>query len=202
MKLFFDTEFTGLQRNTSLISIGIVDENGRKFYAEFSDYPTGNITPWIKENVIGNLLFNHVNTNKSAMRKDGKAFTFVSKGDTQHIHERLIQWLHFYENDTVTFVSDVSHYDFVLLVDLISPDGALSLPKNIAPACYDINQLMSEKMNISIMDAFNYDREKFVSEYLDSSFSPSKFLGECDNKHNSLYDARIIQTIYDLLMSR
>lgn len=35
MKLFFDTEFTGLTQNTSLISLTIVDENDRTFYAEF-----------------------------------------------------------------------------------------------------------------------------------------------------------------------
>ena len=29
MKIFFDTEFTGLHKNTTLISIGLVDENGR-----------------------------------------------------------------------------------------------------------------------------------------------------------------------------
>ena len=38
MNLFFDTEFTGLHAGTTLVSIGIVAENGKKFYAEFSDY--------------------------------------------------------------------------------------------------------------------------------------------------------------------
>ena len=38
MKVFFDTEFTGLHRNTTLISIGLVSEDGRTFYAEFNDY--------------------------------------------------------------------------------------------------------------------------------------------------------------------
>lgn len=37
-KLFFDTEFTGLHKNTTLISIGIVSECGCKFYAELTDY--------------------------------------------------------------------------------------------------------------------------------------------------------------------
>ena len=38
MKIFFDTEFTGLHKDTSLISIGLVDEDGKTFYAEFLDY--------------------------------------------------------------------------------------------------------------------------------------------------------------------
>jgi len=38
MKIFFDTEFTGLHQNTTLISIGLVTEQEHSFYAEFDDY--------------------------------------------------------------------------------------------------------------------------------------------------------------------
>ena len=38
MKIFFDTEFTGLHKNTTLVSIGMVAENGHTFYAELNDY--------------------------------------------------------------------------------------------------------------------------------------------------------------------
>ena len=37
-KVFFDMEFTGLHKNTTLISIGLVSECGKKYYAEFNDY--------------------------------------------------------------------------------------------------------------------------------------------------------------------
>ena len=43
MKIFFDTEFTGLHKGTELISIGMVDEVGRTFYAEFNDYDKNQI---------------------------------------------------------------------------------------------------------------------------------------------------------------
>ncbi len=33
MNIFFDTEFTGLHRNTTLISIGLITETGEGFYA-------------------------------------------------------------------------------------------------------------------------------------------------------------------------
>lgn len=52
MKVFFDTEFTGLHKNTTLISLGCVDENGRTFYAEFTDYDKSQVDDWINENVI------------------------------------------------------------------------------------------------------------------------------------------------------
>jgi hypothetical protein len=39
LKVFLGTEFTGLYQNTSLVSIGLVTEDGKTFYAEFDDYP-------------------------------------------------------------------------------------------------------------------------------------------------------------------
>ena len=43
MKIFFDTEFTGLHKNTTLISIGMIAEDGKTFYAEFTDYNENNV---------------------------------------------------------------------------------------------------------------------------------------------------------------
>ena len=57
MKIYFDTEFTGLHKNTTLISIGLIDEVGRSFYAEFSDYDKYQCDDWIKENVWANLIY-------------------------------------------------------------------------------------------------------------------------------------------------
>ena len=50
--IYFDMEFTGLNRNTDPISIGLVDNIGRSFYAVFNDYDESKITDWLKENVI------------------------------------------------------------------------------------------------------------------------------------------------------
>ena len=58
MNIYFDCEFTGLHRNTTMISIGMITEYGRIFYAEFTDYDIGQCDDWIRENVLENLLFN------------------------------------------------------------------------------------------------------------------------------------------------
>ena len=55
MKLFFDTEFTGLYQNTSLISLGMISEYGDTLYVEFNDYDKIKVNNWIRENVINNL---------------------------------------------------------------------------------------------------------------------------------------------------
>lgn len=52
MNLFFDTEFTGLHQNTTLISIGIVSECGKTFYAECLDFDESQVNEWIRENVL------------------------------------------------------------------------------------------------------------------------------------------------------
>ena len=49
MKIFFDTEFTGLHKNTTLISIGLVAENGDKIYAELNDYDKSQIDEWLQK---------------------------------------------------------------------------------------------------------------------------------------------------------
>ena len=121
-----------------------------------------------------------------------------------NVSRKLNEWLKQVcpENENIQFVSDVSSYDFVLLVDLIS-GNSLDLPKNITPYCYDINQELANKLNISNMEAFDLSREEFVK-------SNNIELGE-ENKHNStnvktpssslnsLFDAEIIACIYKIL---
>ena len=43
MKIYFDTEFTGLHKDTTLISIGLVSECGKTFYGECYDYDENQI---------------------------------------------------------------------------------------------------------------------------------------------------------------
>ena len=156
MKVFFDTEFTGLHKNTTLISLGCVDENGRTFYAEFTDYDTSQIDDWINENVIKNLSYAK---KKSFFRKNG-AFEhdWRIKGDKTMVREALEEWLNQYS--FVELVSDVCHYDMVLLVDLFG--GAFSLPENVNPSCHDINQDIAEFYGCTEKWAFNHSREEML----------------------------------------
>ena len=54
--LFLDSEFTGLRKDTTLISLGIESQDGRTFYAEFNDYDTTQVDDWLQNNVIDTLL--------------------------------------------------------------------------------------------------------------------------------------------------
>ena len=67
MKLFFDTEFTGLHKDTTLVIIGIVAENGQRFYAEFSDYDESQCDDWIKENVLKHTILAGNDTDRKSV---------------------------------------------------------------------------------------------------------------------------------------
>lgn len=58
MKYFYDTEFLDNGTTVDLISIGIVAEDGREYYAVNLDMPTVKIrdSEWLMENVMPQLL--------------------------------------------------------------------------------------------------------------------------------------------------
>lgn len=56
-KVFYDTEFLENGSTIELISIGMVDENGREYYAVNLDFPLYRYMsePWLRENVLPSL---------------------------------------------------------------------------------------------------------------------------------------------------
>jgi len=173
MKLFFDTEFTGLRQNTSLISLGIVDDDDRMFYAVFNDYKKDQVDEWIQENVINNLDIDY-----NTISRDVN----IVHGDTKKITEALENWLDYYgEADYIKIWSDCLAYDWVLFNELFG--GALKIPPNIYYISFDIATLME----IKGVDP-DINREQFTGMENNS------------NKHNALFDAIVIKKCYEKLM--
>lgn len=58
MKYWFDTEFieSGPREPVYLLSIGIVAEDGREFYAVVADAPHEKANDWVKQNVLPHLI--------------------------------------------------------------------------------------------------------------------------------------------------
>lgn len=90
----------------------------------------------------------------------------------------------------VEFVSDVSHFDFVLLIDLFY--DAFHLPKSVCPSCYDINQDIARKFNVTLQEAFDMSREDILYQHYKDNIIKG-------DKHNSLYDAKVIRELYQIL---
>ena len=174
MKIFFDTEFTGLHQNTTLISIGLVSENGKTFYAEFNDYDKSQVDEWLQENVINNLCYNDVDVviNKSHPHKNDD---YVMKDDKESIAYSLQVWLSQFEK--VEMWSDCLAYDWVLFNQLFG--HAFNIPENVYYIPFDICTL-------------------FAIRNIDQDINREEFSGMKNNnqKHNALWDAKVIQACY------
>lgn len=187
MNLYFDTEFTGLHKGTTLISIGIVAENGNSFYAEFTDYDRAQCDEWINENVIKHLYLSENGMREECVGEQNQPryYKTVAKGNKEFVVRSLSAWLSNF--DSVQFVSDVCHYDMVLLIDIFG--SAFDLPENVSAVCHDINQDIARHYGISEKEAFDKSREDIVSELCGNFIA--------GDKHNALYDAEVIKAIYE-----
>ena len=173
MKIFFNCEFTGLHKNTTLISMGLTADDGKEFYCEFTDYAEDQVDEWIRENVIKNLMF----ADQEEFSRRLGSVTFV-KGDKEKIAKELFKWLQQYK--TVELWSDCHHYDVVLFHDIFG--GAFSIPDNIYYIPYDIS---------TVFKIYGIDPDISREAFIDRPIA--------GKKHNALYDARVIKSCYDKL---
>ena len=121
-KIYFDTEFTGLTQDTSLISIGLISDCGEEFYAELNDYDRSKCDEWINENVISNCYLD----NKLTMKE---------------LKTELEKW--FSQFKEVEIYSDCLAYDWVLFCQIFG--HAFNIPKNIYYIPFDLCSFMKIK---------------------------------------------------------
>ena len=190
MKIFFDTEFTGLHKNTTLISIGLVTEDGRTFYAEFTDYDKSQVDDWIQERVISKLIFNP--SERNDLRPGGGAMIGAMNsgnynGTTDFIKKNLSYWLSQFE--AVEMWSDHLAYDWVLFCNIFGT--AFDIPKNVYYIPFDLSTLLK---------VYGYDPDINREEF--AEVQPKTFgIESNDRKHNALWDAMVIKECYNKLQS-
>lgn len=171
----------GLQKDTQLISIGLVSDDGKEFYAEFIDVDVNQQDDWIKQNVLVNTAYYG--------NKDIKGITDSNNyyiGDKIIIQKYLKEWL--LQFGDIQLISDVCHYDMVLFIDIFG--SAFDLPENVCASCHDINQDIAAYYMIDEKTAFDFSREQILSD--------NEIYIEGD-KHNSLYDAKVIKNLYNIV---
>lgn len=190
MKIFIDTEFTGLHQHTSLISIGIVTESERTFYAEFNDYEEGQVDEWLRENVISNLRFSEPSDGEdeyyvASRAKDNpvpsdiyKGYSVELRGSKGDVRKELDVWLAQFES--VEVWSDCLAYDWVLFNQIWG--HAFNIPMNVYYIPFDICTM-------------------FKLRGIDPDINREGFAGMQDGakKHNALWDARVIKECYEKL---
>lgn len=120
MKYFYDTEFIENGKTIDLISIGIVCEDGREYYAISREFDGEKASDWVKENVLARL------------EKDTKLYKFRSE-----IKHDIIEFVD--EDETPEFWAYYADYDHVAICQLFGT--MMDLPKNFPMFTMDLKQL-------------------------------------------------------------
>ncbi len=123
MKIWFDTEFIEDGKTIDLMSIGMVREDGETYYAESSDCDLSKASPWVKENVIPNLL-------------GGGGAVDVSR---EYIAKSVLE----FAGESPEFWAYFADYDWVALCQLYGT--MMDLPEGWPMFCMDVQQVRMEK---------------------------------------------------------
>lgn len=159
MKYFLDTEFIegfhkplfGKKRHhIDLISIGIVAEDGREYYAVSNEYSYSDADEWVKENVILSAYKSVVHGN-NRNRIDASSFHYQYGKSNRQIAEEVLKFMgcwrdqHFYRigKDVPEIYGYYADYDWVLFCSLFG--RMIDLPKGFPMYCIDLKQMMDEK---------------------------------------------------------
>jgi 3' exoribonuclease, RNase T-like len=125
MKYFLDTEFIEYPCTIDLISIGIVSEDNRSYYAISTEFEPSKANNWVKENVLNKLPV-HPN--------------ILYKSRTL-IKEEIIEFI----IDKPEFYGYYADYDWVVFCWLFG--SMINLPKSWPMYCKDIKQIIDDKGN-------------------------------------------------------
>lgn len=173
MKYFIDTEFIegfhkplfGKRRHfIDLVSIALVAEDGRSYYAISNEWNYKDAHPWVKENIIHKLplklrpkeTFSEMNKRCKIGIDDFDKYTWLNGKSNTTIAQEIKDFIYkpyfdehplltsadYYPKDAVEFYGYYSDYDWVLFCSLF---GSMSqLPKGFPMYCRDLNQTQEE----------------------------------------------------------
>ncbi len=174
MHYFFDTEFfdRGPEYPIQLISIGMVSEEGREFYAENSDVQLDSLNPWLKANVVPYLDRYKLNALDNARPSFGESKAFI--GPHSSIGQQILKFIGM--DTKPKFWAHFADHDWVLFCQLFG--GMMKLPPTFPNICRD---LMQEKMRLKIGHPAIYG---------------------CGPQHNALADARWNKAFFEYMKER
>ena len=139
MKYFYDTEFIEDGKTIDLISIGIVCEDGREYYAISREFKKRKASQWVKDNVLDKLPPRFVNPMYDSPNLFQKSKAWKSR---KQITKDIIE---FVGDDKPEFWAYYADYDHVVLCQLFGT--MMDLPKNFPMYTRDLKQLLDSKGN-------------------------------------------------------
>lgn len=123
MRFWFDTEFIEDGKTIELISIGVVAEDGRRYYAENSECDLSKASDWVKQNVLPHLRGGKELRTREQIADD----LIVFMGKAPEV------WAYY------------ADYDWVVLCQLFGT--MMNLPEGWPMFCRDIKQLCLDRGN-------------------------------------------------------
>lgn len=175
MRYFIDAEFLENGKTIELISVGIVAEDGREYYAVSSDFSYGKLlhNDWMMENVVPSLPLSQ----KPEKQPNGGWMFLIDYDDPvvkkrQTIADEVRAFIAQTDRKDVELWGYYSAYDHVVLCQLFG--RMIDLPANIPMFTCDLKQW---------------------AEKLDNPGLPE--LGE--GEHNALVDARWNRVVWEFL---
>lgn len=144
MRYFFDTEFVDGAFEMDLISIGVVGEDGREFYAVNSD-DSFDWSPWLEQNVRPKL--------------QPKRFVKHVPMDLDEIRANLLS---FVGDDIPEWWAYYSAHDWVLLCWLMG--GMLNMPQGWPMFSHDLRVALNEKGLQDIKDDGRDDEHNALAD--------------------------------------
>jgi hypothetical protein len=193
MKFWLDTEFIDDGKTIELISIGIVSEDGREYYAQSCEFDLDKISEWVQENVLPSLHFCPYQTTidsdfdfKGALKSTLDAHCRGQCTKVSHhysdclwrtrrqIADELQTFCDPQVHGTPEFWGWCSAYDFVALCQLFGT--MMDLPAGFPHYMRDLQYLLDER-----------------------GVEDDKLPPQSENIHNALVDAQYIQQVCELL---
>ena len=137
MRYFIDTEFNERPGLLDLISIALVAEDGREFYAISNEFDEGTCNAWVKANVLPKLPRRQV---RVALDKSGAPFytplpPWMQRADIAEGIRALVG-----EDPKPEFWGYFADYDWVAFCWLFG--AMVDLPKGWPMFCLDLEQQM------------------------------------------------------------
>jgi len=200
--------------------------DSKSFYAEFNDFSLGGCDDWVKENVVKKLMFDCpvLNGATSGDMSNWEITDNITEiaANTALIKTYLSKWLSQFSDYQIQIVVDCGTFDWWFFLQLVATwdevreqikstgrvlqeggckVGLPMLPDNISPVPLDLNDLIAIKKGIGVKEAFDMSREWLANGvFPDSPYgqvaTASSMNESINNKHNALWDAKVIKCVY------
>ncbi|MFW9597502.1 MAG: hypothetical protein ACMV0Y_06075 [Paludibacter sp.] len=138
--IFFDIEFTSLSPDAQIISLGVISDCGKSFYAEFTDFDISRCDDWVRNNVVSKLQ--NIDTTTAILNGEiilcsKDSHKLIRESITCHLHDKFTNigfalkwWLSKFSDYKIQFVVDCGTWDWYWLLQLLAEWDKT--------ACYDM----------------------------------------------------------------